>query len=65
MRDAANRESERKVDDVGCFVLGWRSLGLRGGIGRHNRLKICRSQSLPVRVRPQVPSFVIGRLEDL
>ena len=28
---------------------------LLGGIGRHNRLKICRPKGLPVRVRQQVP----------
>lgn len=29
--------------------------GLLGGIGRHNRLKICRPQDVPVRVRQQAP----------
>jgi hypothetical protein len=34
-------------------------LGLLGGIGRHNRLKICRSQGVPVRLWQQAPIIFI------
>lgn len=32
--------------------------GLLGGIGRHNRLKICRPKDVPVRVRQRAPYFL-------